>query len=179
MSILPLNVSRQLIPIYEKEYSELCQNWSSLERKAQLAGGAVLAILTGGLALVIKSFGMQPTIVVFSLALLAVTLSVAGFFSAKSLSVTSETLAPPGEDIRAIAWRLADNDHARWSAQFEIEAAHALVVNWDQACKDLFESLEKKGEYVATSQTWLLVSGGISLAAFLHSAVLRIVFGAP
>ncbi len=174
MSRLPINVATKLIPIYEREYTELSQNWASVERKAQIVGGTVLALLTGGLALVAKSIASQPAFVVFALALLAIALSVAGYFSAQALNVSDETLPPPGEKIRAIAWEEKRDDIDVWTTEFEAEAMHQIVINWDQACKDLKTSVDKKGDSVAKAHCWLIISGCLSLAAFLWIAITRI-----
>ena len=174
MSRLPINVATKLIPIYEREYTELSQNWASVERKAQIVGSTVLALLTGGLALVAKSIASQPAFVVITLALLAIALSVAGYFSAQALNVSDETLPPPGEKIRDIAWKKECGDSEIWATEFEAEAMHQIVINWDQACKDLKKSVDKKGESVAKAHRWLIISGCFSLGAFLWVAITRI-----
>ncbi len=174
MSRLPTEIAQSLIPIYEREYQELCQNWSSIERKAQIIGGAVLALLTGGLALIAKSLYSQPAFVVVTLVIVAATLSVAGYLSAQALKPTDQTLPPHGSRFRDIAYKVKRDDNVVWTTDYDAEALHHQVVDWDQACKDLKASVDEKGSMVAKAHNWLIVAGALSLLAFTWIGVDRL-----
>lgn len=158
---LPESVALRVIPAYEREYGELCDNWKSLEQKAQLAAGAAGAILTGGLAILGNDKVTLPKGLTLLLILSAFLVFLALACSLASLRVSSATLPPAGEDLRKLAWELFDSRPAELESSFSMEAAHLLLVHWDTACRDLHGSIEKKASWVARAQ-WCLLGAGIS-----------------
>ena len=160
MTFLPRSISEDLIKIYAREYSELCGNWTSLEQKAQLAAGYAGVILTGGLAFLGSGLVAVPNFANWAFPFIAFGLLLSGFFALKGLWVSAETLPPAGEDLRTLAWKQQSEDPAAWLEEYQREGTHLKVVHWDQACKDLVKSLERKGTWVTRAQTSLLVTAG-------------------
>ena len=170
MSRLPTQISIDITTSYEREYKELCDNWISLERKAQLSAGACGALLAGLISFIGGLKTAPTTVTALLLALISMSLLVSALCSLFGLRTSTETLPTPGEKIRAIAWSLKSEDEAKWIQDYIVEAAHKRVVFWDQACKDLFSSNEAKALFVGRSQTFLVVAG--VLAAILAGSLL-------
>jgi hypothetical protein len=163
MTELPVEITLDLKRVYEREYRELCENWTSLERKAQLSGGAAGALLAGVVAFLGNDRFNIPTHLYLLFPVIGVALFVSGAFALAALRVSDETMAPPGEKLREIAWDARSDDMTAWIAAYTPRAAHREVVMWDQACKDLHRSNGRKGASVRRAQLWLLVAAGVAL----------------
>jgi hypothetical protein len=160
---LPSEIALDLLPAYEREYKELCDNWASLERKAQLTGGAAGALLAGLVAFLGNPrFQMLGGFYVF-FALVGIALFISGLFALRALWVSDETLPLPGEKLRALAWELKHDAPQHWLTDYRREAAHKRVILWDQACRDLHKSNQKKGRLVRYAQGWLAGAFGIAM----------------
>lgn len=151
---LNADVAKLIVPIYEREYKELCDNWSSLERKAQLAGGVAGAVLTGGLAVLGNERFTLPSQLIFATPIVGAFVFIALVCSLRALWVSSETLPPAGDDIRKLAWELKDAT----PSTFEVESLHIQLIHWDTACRDLLKSINRKAGWVTAAQRWLLVT---------------------
>lgn len=176
---LPVDVARSIIPIYEREYRELSDNWTTIERKAQLSAAAAGTILTVGLGFLGNERFSLPGIYNLAFPLAAVGVAGALLAALGALWVTDETLPPAGEDLRNLAWEVSpagmivDPDH------FEIESLHLKLVHWDTACKDLHSSLARKGSRVRCAQRFLLgtalvfltVVGGVGILEWRAAGV--------
>jgi len=163
MAELPVQIALDLKRVYEREYRELCENWTSLERKAQLSGGAAGALLAGVVAFLGNDRFNIPTHMYLLFPVIGAALFISGAFALVALRVSDETMAPPGEKLREIAWDARSDDTEAWIAAYTPRAAHREVVMWDQACKDLHKSNGRKGASVRRAQLWLLVAAGFAL----------------
>lgn len=177
MSRLPTAIANDLVDSYEREYKELCENWLSLERKAQLSGGVVGALLAGVISFIGGQKTAPSTLTTFLIALVSAFLIASAYCSLSGLRVSTETLPPPGEKLRAIAWAERSDEKATWIDNYTVEAANKRVVLWDQACRDLHQSNEIKGGLVRRSQALLLAAGVAATAlagSLLYSAVIHL-----
>jgi hypothetical protein len=167
---LPSEIALDLLPAYEREYKELCDNWASLERKGQLTGGAAGALLAGVVAFLGNPrFQLLGGFYVF-FALIGIALFVSGLFALRALWVSDETLPLPGERLRGLALELKHDAPQHWVTDYQREAAHMRVVFWDQACKDLHKSNQTKGRFVRLAQGWLAGAFGIAMLFVLFFA---------
>jgi hypothetical protein len=171
MARLPKKVMKQLRPVYEAEWKELSSNWDAIERKAQLAGGAAAALLTGLLGLAGSERLRMPGSLYWILAAIATVLFISMSCSLAALWISSQTLPPPGEMTRKLAWQLQAADPDSCAQKFAVESLHQQIVEWDQACKDLHTANEMKGTRVLWAQTALVLAGALTLALIVAWSV--------
>jgi hypothetical protein len=178
MAYLPNEVGLDLLPTYEREYKELCDNWASLERKAQLTGGAAGALLAGVVAFLGNPRFQVPRMFYVFFAAIGIALFIAGLYALAALWVSDETLPPPGEKLRDLAWELKHDTPEHWVADYRREVTHKRVVFWDQACKDLHKSNQRKGRYVRNAQGWLVGAAGVAML-FVATFTAAMLCGSP
>ena len=169
MAMLPVDVMEEPLPQYQREYRELSENWTAVERKAQGTCIVAGALLSGALAIIGNSrFSIpQPLYLVF--AGFAILVFVSTVFAFRALKISDQTLPPSGDDLRDLAWARMNGGASDWREHFKQESLHKQVEHWDQACKDLAASIGKKGNAVARSHAWLMA--GALLALVLIAAI--------
>lgn len=171
MARLPSDVMETLLPHFEREYKELSANWAAIEKKAQLSGVVAGTLLSGVFALIGNQRFFLPQFFFLFFPAIAILLFVSAVFALRAIRISDETLPPPGEKLRDLAWKHLGIGNSDWVEDFKRECLHQQVIQWDQACKDLAKSTARKGHAVKLAHAWLLAAAAIALLFVLTSSV--------
>lgn len=171
---LPKETLEQLRRVYEREYKELCDDWQSLERKAQSVGAVAGAVVAATSAVSVGTATIDSDVLRYLLMPLVLFLFGAGFASLKALHVVSVTSVPPGEKLRRRARRLHCEAPSASAATYETELEHLEVGFWDQACTDLHRANQAKADWVKRGQLLLLGALGIAVLVVMLSSLVSL-----
>jgi len=152
-----------LIAIYTREYQELAENWSTLEKKAQLTAALCGALLSFSATLL---FGKDSPIIgvvrVMTIGV-SVIIAISAIYALRGIAVQTTTIPAPGDDVhfrtRRLVTRYPDISEQLLADNIE----HHLLKSWEDACKDLNETNNRKALELQSSHS-LLQFAGLAIA---------------
>lgn len=156
---VPQATTELLIPIFEREYKELSENCSTLERKAQ-----VTAAVCGGLLSVVATLLLQPNdlmvgIIRLMTALVAIMIGVAAIYALGGITVEWKTIPAPGDEMRARTRRLVTRYPSITEDTLRRNILHHTLRSWEDACEDLLRTNNRKAHQLKCSHLLLQFAG--------------------